>query len=49
MQTSLDDKCLSNEISQKDLVRSHDYPEFESYPIDEACQSTYEYESCEDV
>ena len=48
MQTSLNDKCLSNKISRKDLVRSHDCPEFEFYPVDETCQSSYENESYED-
>ena len=34
VQSSPNDKCLSNEISRKELVRSHDYPEFESYPVE---------------
>ena len=48
MQTSVDDKCLSNEFSQKDLVRNHDYPEFESYALEETCQLTKENDSYKD-
>ena len=48
MPTLLNDKSLSNEISQNDLVRSHNYPEFESYPVEEIFQSSYDNKSYED-
>ena len=49
MQTSLNDKCLSNEVTRKDFVKNYDYPEYESYTVEEGCQPSDEYDSHDDT